>query len=96
MVNEDGRKFKRLFILKNMAWKIFNILNGRQSEMLQSYFDIWSKLIWVKKPVANSESSQDFLRTHKLYYSFMSFKNARTAQLSSPLWHLHFARAWSF
>lgn len=46
--------------LKNMAWKIFNILNGRQSEMLQSYFDLWSKLIWVKNPAANVNQAKIF------------------------------------
>lgn len=27
------------------------ILNGRQSEVYESYFDIQSKLMWIKKPI---------------------------------------------
>lgn len=30
---------------------LMQILNGRQSEVYESYFDIQSKLMWIKKPI---------------------------------------------
>lgn len=36
------------------------ILNGGRSEMFVSYFDTQNKLMWIKKSIMNSESSQDF------------------------------------
>lgn len=36
------------------------ILNGRWSEMFESYFDTQSKLMWIRKSIMNSESGQDF------------------------------------
>lgn len=51
-------KWNEKYMLLSQSRGPRQILNGRQSEMLESYFDIWSKLMWVKNIIVSSELNQ--------------------------------------
>lgn len=48
-----------------MVWNVYDILNGRQSEMLESYFDISKQINADKNPNCDQWIKPRLLRMHK-------------------------------